>query len=195
MRSSLAVHVVIACCWGSAHAGAPGEATMTCGKINGVAAKTLRFPKQVKGRLVDGKEARSRFVAPKQLSVTVGRPRVRRNQIELSALLRNSSAKPFTLVVNPYGGSFPHGGDSPFGLGFSAASSEVVKYSGKLYPPEPPQPMVIELPAACCVQFDARIDLGNYSYKGAPKVTLAWAFYYLEGDHPKGTVELRLPKR
>ena len=195
MRPSHLVHVAIAC-WGCvSYAGTPREATMTCGKIDGAAAKTLRFPKQVKGRLVDGKEARARFVAPKQLRVTVGQPRVRGKQLTLSALVRNSSDKPFTLVVNPYGGTFPYGGDSPFGLGFSAASSEVVKYSGKLYPPEPPQPMVIELPAASCVQFDAQIDLGNYTYKGAPKVTLAWAFYYLKGDHPKGTVELRLPKR
>ncbi|MBW2536603.1 MAG: hypothetical protein JRI55_34280, partial [Deltaproteobacteria bacterium] len=113
----------------------------------------------------------------------------------LSALVQNRSNEAFPLVVNPYGGTFPYGGDSPFGLGFSAEAGKVVKYSGKLYPPEPPMPMFIEIPATCCVRFDAHIDLKNYSYKGSPRVTLSWAFYYFKGDHPKGTVEVQLPRR
>jgi len=191
----LVVQVAIAC-WGClSYAGTPRAASMACGKINGVAARTLSFPKEIKWRMVDGKEARDRFVAPKWLKVTVGRARVRRNQIELSALLQNRSDKPFPLVVNPYGGSFPYGGDNPFALGFSRAASEVVKYSGKRYPPGPPRPMVIQIPATCCVQFDARIDLGKHTYRGSPKVTLDWAFYYFKGPHPNGTVEVQLPGR
>ena len=183
-------------CWGClSYADTPRGATMACGKINGAAAKTLRFPQQVKGRLIDGKQARARFVAPGRLKVTVGRARVRRNQVELSALVRNPSGRPFSLVVNPYGGSFPYGGDSPFALGLTAEASKVVKYSGKRYPPEPPRPMLIQIPATSCVQFDARIDLGNYTYRGAPRVKLSWAFYYFKGEHPKGTVEVRLPGR
>lgn len=194
------VQVAIACCGCQSNAGTPRAATpsvqtMACGKINGKAAKTLRFPGQVKGRLIDGKQARARFVAPKALGVTVGRARVRGKRIELSALLRNTSERPFDLVVNPYGGSFPYGGDSPLGLGFSAEASKAVTYSGKRYPPAPPMPMLITIPAARCVQFDAHVDLSNYTYKGSPKVTLSWAFYYFRGVHPKGTVAVRLPGR
>lgn len=193
MRLIGAMVQVAIICWGCPSNA--GKVTMTCGKINGKAARTLHFPKQVKGQHIDGKQARARFVAPKALKVTVGKPQVRGKRIELSALVQNRSDKPFSLVVNPYGGSFPYGGDSPFGLGFSAEATKVVKYSGKLYPPEPPMPMLIELPAASCVQFDAHIDLKRYTYKGSPRVTLSWAFYYFDGDHPKGTVEVRLPKR
>jgi hypothetical protein len=55
--------------------------------------------------------------------------------------------------------------------------------------------MLIQIPATCCVQFDARIDLGKYTYRGSPKAKLDWAFYYFKGDHPSGTVEVQLPRR
>ena len=107
----------------------------------------------------------------------------------------NRSSQPFDLIVNPYGGSFPYGGDSPFRLSLSRAAQEVVRYSGELFPPEPPRPMLIKLPASSCVQFDAHIDLENYTYEGSPEVTLDWAFHYFEGQHPAGSVKLQLPRR
>ncbi len=187
---SILIQLVVGCCGCGASA-----TTMNCGKINGVEAKTRHFPRQIKSNSLDYKQAKARFTPPKELKVTVSQARISGSRIQISALLQNRSRRPFSLVVNPYGGSFPYGGDNPLILKFSRAANEVVKYSGRLYPPEPPRPMVIQLPASGCVQFEAHIDLSNYTYKGSPKVTLDWAFYYFEGKHPKGSVEIQLPQR
>ena len=80
-------------------------------------------------------------------------------------------------------------------MGFSSAARKVVEYRGELLPPEPPRPMEIQLPASSCTRFDGVIDLSRYTYKGAPEVTLDWAFHYLAGDHPEGSLKVRLPRR
>ena len=187
---SLLIQIVIGCCgcWSSA-------ATMKCGKINGAAAKTRHFPREITFKLIDNDQAKASFLPPKTLKVTVGKVRISSGKILISALVSSSSRRPFSLVVNPYGGSFPYGGDNPFSLRLSAAAREVVKYSGELFPPEPPRPMLIQLPASSCTQFEAQIDLSNYTYRGAPRVTLEWNFYYFDGKHPQGTVEVQLPPR
>jgi len=187
---SVLLQVLIGCCGCGSSA-----ATLKCGKINGVEARTLRFPGQITFSSLDRVQAKARFKRPDALKVAVGKTRVARDKIEVSVLVRNTSRQPFPLVVNPYGGSVPYGGDSPLSVRFSRAASAVVRYSGRLYPPEPPKPMVIQLPAASCTQFDGTIDLSGYSYKGAPEVTLDWAFYFFSGEYPKGTLKVRLPRR
>ncbi len=184
------VLVAATCCGCYSSAAAAPRCT-----IKGTESKVRQFPGDLVKSSLTGAEAKKRFVAPRHIQVTVGKVQVVGSTIVLSALLKNRSPKAFSLVVYPYGGKFPYGGDNPFRMGFAPSARKVVKYSGELYPPGPPSPMLIQVPASSCVKFDAIIDLSRYTYKGSPKVTLEWGFHYYRGKHPKGSVQVQLPRQ
>lgn len=189
MRLVMVLAAVTCCGWSSSVA-----ATPRC-TISGADSKVHQFPGALVKSSLTGAEAKKRFVPPRHIQVTVGKARVVGSTIVLSALLKNRSPKAFSLVVNPYGGKFPYGGDNPFRTALSPAARALVKYSGELFPPGPPSPMLIQVPASSCVRFNAKLDLSRYTYSGSPKVTLEWGFHYYKGKHPKGSVQVQLPKR
>lgn len=157
-------------------------------------ARVLRFSTQVSKRELRGEgEAEQLFRDPKPLEVRPGEVVATADRIRLAVLVTNTSTRIFPLVVYPYGGAFPYGGDNPLVLSF--ASQAAVKYSGERYPPEPPLPMLIEIPASSCVRFEAEIDLRNYTYKGSPQVVVEWRFHYFKGKYPEGQMQIRLPAR
>lgn len=153
--------------------------------------KRYLFPAEVQFRNIGtNEEAATLFTLPARLRVSVKQPVVRDNAVIAEAELVNEGSE-FVLVVNPYGGAFPYGGTNPFSISF--ASSDVVKYSGQLYPPCPPMPLAITVPARSSTVFSARIDLDNYTWEGRPEVDLAWAFYYLKAPYPEGMLKIVLP--
>jgi hypothetical protein len=97
------------------------------------------------------------------------------------------------IVVNPYGGTFPHGGDSPFTLRFSASAP--VTYAGEFFPEEAPLPMHIDCPSHTQITFEATIDLNRWTWSGDPAVSLDWGFHFAAGTAPGGSFALRLPWR
>ncbi len=107
-------------------------------------------------------------------------------------VVENPTEKTVRVVVNPYGGAFPYGGTSPFTLGLGGEPA--VKYTGKLYPPEPPRPLAIDFPAKARVRFSASIELENYGWEGEPQVTPTWGFYFARKP-VEGRLGLRLPKK
>jgi hypothetical protein len=129
---------------------------------------------------------------PSPLKVAVPEVRVEGGRILGELVVENPTDKALRVVVNPYGGAFPYGGTSPFTLGFRGEPA--VKYTGKLYPPEPPRPLLIEFPGKARVRFTATIDLANYGWEGEPQVTLNWGFYFARKP-VEGKLALRLPKK
>jgi hypothetical protein len=174
---------------------AGGPSATRCRGRDGSDLPALRFPEQVAKRVLRDKEAERLFTHPRELEVRAGDVVVTADRLGLAAVVTNTSALTFPLVVNPYGGTLPYGGDNPFLLRFSDASNTVVKYSGKLFPPEPPLPLLIEIPGSSCVRFEAEIDLRNYVYHGSSEVELEWDFHYFKGDYPHGRKRVRLPAR
>jgi hypothetical protein len=120
----LVVQVAIAC-WGClSYAGTPRTATMVCGKINGVAARTLRFPKQIKWRLIDGKEARARFVAPKRLKLTVAKRGSGATRSSCRPCCRTSPTSPSPWWSTRTGAASPTAGTALFPWGFLVRPAE-----------------------------------------------------------------------
>ena len=157
--------------------------------------RVLRFPDDVEHRLIDPGEAQQRFVAPEQLVVqTDPRVRVDGGRLLIDTWVTNPQVADFVLIVFPVGGSFPYGGDSPLSLRFSRATLERVKYAGPTFPPEPPQPMEIVLPAQSRVWFSAQLDLANYEYAGQLQAELEWSFHFWQGESPSGTLTATLPE-
>lgn len=107
-------------------------------------------------------------------------------------LVRNPEHRDVTVTVMPFGGKFPYGGDSPLVLRFA---DDAVRYEGPLYPPEPPAPLRIELPANSVVVFAATIPLDGWRWSGSPEVQLTWEFHGLHEVLRQGTAMLRLPAR
>jgi hypothetical protein len=103
----------------------------------------------------------------------------------------NPTNRVVSIVVNPLGGTFPYGGDSPFLLRFG--SSAPVTYTGRLFPPAPPVPMRIDLPPETRVTFDATIALASWTWSGNPTVPLDWGFHFAAGTAPGGAVSVTLP--
>ncbi len=98
--------------------------------------------------------------------------------------------KQFDLIVNPSGGEFPYGGTNPFSISFS---SDLVKHTESSYPPEPPLPMKMVIPANSRVIFTGNIPLSYYNWSGTPKVKVNWQFFYYEEPYPKGIFTITLP--
>jgi hypothetical protein len=171
---------------------------MQCHGADGSKMHALRFPEQVAKRELRGAEDEAERLftdAKQQLAFRTGEVVITGDRLRLAALVTNAGVKMFPLVVYPSGGRFPYGGDNPSSLRFADESGAVVMYSGERYPPEPPLPLLIEIPGASCVQFEAEIDLQNYTYRGSPRVLLEWSFSYFKGDYPKGRKQVRLPAR
>ena len=103
----------------------------------------------------------------------------------------NPTDEVVSIVVNPFGGTFPYGGDSPFTLRFS--SSAPVTYAGKLFPPAPPLPVHVDFPPNTEVTFEAIIALKPWVWSGNPTVTLDWGFHFASGTTPGGNLSLQLP--
>jgi hypothetical protein len=157
---------------------------------------TLRFPDDVVHRQLDDETARRLFRPPIALGFEGATAvRVGGRRLVYDFWVTNPTPEDFPLVVWPYGGSFPYGGDNPLTLGFSREAQQVVNYSGEAFPPEPPLPMEIVIPANGRVHFSAEIDLSRYSYDGCPEVSLEWGFHLLEGESPSGAVLVELPRR
>lgn len=129
---------------------------------------------------------------PSPLKVGVPKARVEGGRILGELVAENPTDKVLRVVVNPYGGAFPYGGTSPFTLGLGGEPA--VKYTGQLYPPAPPRPLLIEFPAKTRVRFTATIELQNYGWEGEPQVTLNWGFYFARKP-VEGKLALRLPKK
>jgi hypothetical protein len=168
---------------------APGIAELPpCGPQPG---GTLRFGRDLRGTPLSDREAYERsHPVP---AVRVGEPTLclAPPGIVAQLLVENPSPKALELIVHPYGGTFPHGGETPFTLAFA---SHDVTYSGPLSPPEPPLPMAITLPPRTTVAFPASLDLSAWSWHGRPTVELEWGFERLE--HPtRGRLRLTLPAR
>jgi hypothetical protein len=102
----------------------------------------------------------------------------------------NPTDEVVSIVVNPFGGTFPYGGDSPFTLGFSRSGP--VTYAGELFPPAPPVPIHIDFPPQTEVTFEATIQLARWSWSGNPTVPLEWAFHFAAGPTPSGTLSVQL---
>lgn len=161
--------------------------------------KTLEFPGDMKVEAeLPEKVAAKRFKRSARLQVAVEPVvvNVLEQKLVLTAWLENPD-QDLDLIVMPYGGDFPYGGNSPLLFRFAASAATTVVYSGELFPPGPPLPMAIRIPAASRVRFTAEIDLGSYTYTGAPEVELDWGFHYhhRSKSHPKGVVKVRLPER
>jgi hypothetical protein len=103
----------------------------------------------------------------------------------------NPTNQVVSIVVNPYGGAFPYGGDTPFTLRFG--SSAPVTYAGKLYPPAPPVPIHIDFPPQTEVTFEATIKLSPWAWSGNPTVPLDWGFHFASGKTPSGNLSVQLP--
>ncbi len=156
--------------------------------------KRCRFPADVGFQSISSNnEAEGLFTPPKHLRVSVKQPVVRDSAIIITEAELLNEGDEFVLVVNPYGGAFPYGGTNPFRIFF--ASPDVPKYSGRLYPPSPPLPLAITVPARSSIVFEATIDLDNYTWEGTPEVVLYWAFYYLKAPYPEGELKIQLPKK
>ncbi len=163
------------------------------GRVEGADMKKYLFPADIKFQTIRSDEDADRlFTPPSRLHVSVKQPVIRDNVIIAEAELVNEGDQ-FVLVVNPYGGAFPYGGTSPFRISFG--SPDVLKYSGQLYPPSPPMPLAITVPARSSAVFQAEINLDDYSWEGTPDAVIDWAFYYLKAPYPKGKLKIVLPKK
>ena len=150
----------------------------------------LRFGTDVKPTPSDSPPAGD---DPAPLKVGAPTVKVEGGKVLGELVVENPTDKALRVTVNPYGGSFPYGGTSPFTLGFGGEPA--VKYSGELFPPEPPRPLAIEFPAKARVLFTADVTLKDYTWAGAPEVGLTWGFYFAKGKPVEGTVKVRLPKK
>jgi len=122
-------------------------------------------------------------------------PKVEVSSSELLAEIdvTNTGNNEKILIVSPVGGDFPYGGQTPFWVNFSKMDN--VKYSGKLFPPSPPSPKRIILPANTNVKFFAKINLKDYQWQGEPEVELKWGFEFLHGESRGGILQVKLPNK
>jgi len=130
---------------------------------------------------------------PKPLKVGAPVVKVEGGKVLGELVVENPTEKPIRVVVSPYGGAFPYGGASPFTLGLGGEPA--VKYTGQLFPPAPPRPMVIEFPARSKVLFPAEIALANYTWAGELEATLVWGFYFSKAPPVEGKIRVRLPRK
>jgi hypothetical protein len=103
----------------------------------------------------------------------------------------NPTDQVVSIVVNPFGGTFPYGGDSPFTLGFGPSAP--VTYTGQRFPPAPPVPIRIDFPPDTQVTFEATIRLERWAWSGTPTVRLEWGFHFASGTAPGGDLSVALP--
>lgn len=181
--------LLLASVTGLACAGAPAGTASREKRMDG-----LRFGTDVEGRQASD-EAAQAAAAP--VGLAVGEPTVHVSARRIAAELPvvNTTAAPIEAAVMPYGGRSPYGGDSPFLLAFADEAHKTVTYTGELYPPVPPPPMLIVFPPGRTVVFDAEIPLDDWSWRGAPVVPVRWSFHGYAGPLGEGEVRVELPKR
>jgi hypothetical protein len=156
--------------------------------------KRFEFGKDIDGRTVGHTEVEHVPAdAVDRLTVTGPTLSITDDAIVGHLVVTNRSDLVVSAVVGPYGGRFPYGGDSPFLLRF--APSEVIRYTGELFPPAPPPYMRIDFPPGATVAFGAIIDLAPWAWDGSPRVALRWGFHFAAGQSPEGTLTVQLPSR
>jgi hypothetical protein len=155
----------------------------------------LEFGKDVHGRTIYGDADRgpAAAAAVDHLTVKVPTLALTDDAIVGHLVVTNTSDVVVSVVVAPFGGAFPYGGDSPFLLRF--APSEAIRYTGELFPPGPRPYMRIDVPPRATVAFDAIIDLAHWAWDGSPVVALRWGFHVAAGQSPEGTLTIQLPSR
>lgn len=117
-------------------------------------------------------------------------------RISATLLLTHTGTQPLDVKVLPCGGApFPYGGSSPFLLQLDytdKTTQEAVRYTGVLYPPAPPPPVVLKIPPTSRTHFTAEIDLTSYTYQGTPEIRLAWFFCLYGSTSIRGAFPVRL---
>lgn len=167
--------------------------TQSC--ITGGNMKTLIFPKQVKFHTINDKEAEKKYVRPKNLKFMVrDNPIIKGKKLIITSELINEGDN-FNLIVHPRGGEFPYGGTNPFLVRVSSSSEDMITYIGPTFPPEPPLPMEIFVPAKSHIIFKGQIALDYYQWKGSPKILVDWYFCYYKEPFLEGTIEVNLPEK
>jgi hypothetical protein len=155
----------------------------------------LEFGKDVHGRTIYGPAARGPAAASAVDDLTITDPTLvlTDDAIVGRLVVTNPTDGVVSVVVGPYGGAFPYGGQTPFTLGF--VHSDDIRYTGELLPPEPPPFMRIGFPPRATVAFNAIIDLTPWAWNGSPVATLSWSFHFANRRSPQGTVTIQLPSR
>jgi hypothetical protein len=154
----------------------------------------LEFGKDVRGRTVKDAEAEGgASAAVDHLTVTAPALAITDDAIVGHLVVTNTTDAVVSVVVAPYGGAFPYGGDSPFLLRF--APSDAIRYTGELFPPGPPPYMRIDFPPGATVAFSAIIGLAPWAWDGSPMVALRWGFHFASGQSPEGILTIQLPSR
>ena len=158
--------------------------------------KTLEFPQGITTKSISDKEATERYQQPEKLKFE-GPQEIKRKRetFLLEAFLINESEEIQKVIVMPFGGSFPYGGESPFYVRFSPSAGKKIRSKETYPPPEPPLPMEIRIPAKSRIRFPGEVHLKHYTYEGSPTVEIEWGFYFSQEPFPKGKFEVTLPKR
>ena len=149
------------------------------------------FPEEVQVQFVSDAEAKSEYRVPENLSFKVNETPTFSGTKSMIRLELTNHGPGFNLIVNPVGGDFPNGGTNPFHIHFA---STAVTYIGPSYPPEPPLPMRIVIPAHSKIVFWGEIPLDEYSWRRAPFVAIKWAFCFLKEPYPEGSITVQLPE-
>jgi hypothetical protein len=155
----------------------------------------LEFGRDVHGRTIYGEADRGPAAAAAVAHLTVTAPTLALadDAIVGRMVVTNTTDAVVSVVVAPFGGTFPYGGDSPFLLRF--APCETIRYAGELFPPAPPPYMRLDFPGGTTVAFRAILDLAPWAWEGSPVATLRWGFHFAAGQSPEGTLTIQLPSR
>lgn len=169
---------------------------------DGAAMTDYRFPNKIGWQRLSkdaGTNGKATTDLANALDFTFAGVDVAAQRITAALKVTNSGEVPVELPVFPCGGEpFPYGGSSPFlvRIDFSdQATQDAIRYTGILYPPAPPPPMKMTLPAISRTRFVASIDLGAYTYLGEPQIKLRWSFCIYNGPSKTGNFFIKLPRR
>lgn len=165
--------------------------------------KSLNFPKECKFESVNVKDKKdtiaficnAKAAEEKGLKLDVeDQLLVEGKKIKLKATLINSATINLVILAMPYGGEAPYGGTSPFRVSLAKEDEKKITYIGKTYPPKPPAPMKIVIPAKSNVIFMAEFSLEDYLYPKDVDLCFDWAFHYYEEPYVTGKQCVKLTK-
>lgn len=121
---------------------------------------------------------------------------VTKKRISTTLIVTHKGEEPLELIVLPCGGEpFPYGGSSPFLVQIDnsdEATRSAIRYIGILYPPAPPPPVKLTIPAKSRTHFVSHLDLTSYEYQGSPEIKLNWYFCVYNGATIKGSFSVML---